>query len=510
VIQVTVPDGGIPGPVRVRVDAGRDVGPLAHSWEGLVNHADLKGLRARGAGVRPDRPARAPSLRSELGFARMRVHGIFGDELGVYQEDARGQPVLDWRALDAVFDALRADGYTPWVLLSYMPRDLASKPGARTVWGANTSPPKDMSKWTTLVGALASHLVDRYGREEVASWFFEVWSEPDLHLHKADFWTGSLEEYFELYDASAAALRSVDARIRVGGPGAASLATIEAFIRHVTSARAPLAFLSMHLYGSGLIDFRPLLERHGLSEVPVVYSEWGVSGREESVHDQPYAAAWIGRAVTDGLDAAAISGYWTDTDEMKGASPAALFRGGFGLRAVHGVRKPAYQAFQLLHRLGERRIAVDGSGDGFDGLVRVLAARLREDVQVLVTNATYDQSKARGSALLSRHVELEVRGLRPGRRYRVGHARVDDAHAGAFGEWRRLGGPRAPTADQLERIRAADRIEDLAPPTELTADREGAIRSSFELPMPAMSLIELSLEATWMPGLGQDDRSAYG
>lgn len=222
----------------------------------------------------------------------------------------------------------------------------------------------------------------------------------------------------------------------------------------------------------------------------------GVSGREEPIHDLPYAAAWLSRVLVESLDTASMSGYWTGTDRLPGASSERLFRGGFGLSTAQGVRKPAYQAFQLLHRLGDRRVAVDGSGDGFDSLVHVLAARSGEEVQILVTNATYDQSKAQGSSVLCRRVELEVRGLWPGRRYRVGHARVDNDHAGAFGQWRRLGSPRAPTDDQLAKIRAADHIENVVPPIDVVADREGAIRSSFDLPMPGLSLLELSLEPT--------------
>ncbi len=283
----------------------------------------------------------------------------------------------------------------------------------------------------------------------------------------------------------------------MGGPGAASLPTIEAFLKHVAGARAPLAFLSAHLYGTGLVDFRSLLARYGLAGVPVIYSEWGISGREEPIHDLPYAAAWLSRVVVESLDAASMSGYWTGTDRLPGASSGRPFRGGFGLSTAQGVRKPAFQAFRLLHRLGDRRVAVDGSGDGHDGLVRALASQSDgQNVQILVTNATYDQSKALGSTVLSRRVELEVRGLRPCRRYRVSHARVDNDHAGAFGEWRRLGSPRAPTDDQLAKIRAADHLEDLVPPIDVFADSGGAIHSSFDLPMPGLSLLELLLVPT--------------
>jgi hypothetical protein len=49
-------------------------------------------------------------------------------------------------------------------------------------------------------GALADHLVQRYGAKEVAGhWAFEVWNEPNLDV----FWSGTQAEYFRLYDVGA-------------------------------------------------------------------------------------------------------------------------------------------------------------------------------------------------------------------------------------------------------------------------------------------------------------------
>ena len=490
-VRVSCPVDQIAGNVVVRVDAGRDLGTLDHVWEGLVNQTDLVLLRDQAPRKSSGAILALRLLHDELGAQRMRVHGIFGEDLGIYRDTGAGAPTFDWRRLDAVFDGMRADGYTPWVLLSYMPRDLASLPEKPKVWGSNTSPPKDIAKWSVLVSAFAAHLVERYGRDEVATWFFEVWSEPDLHLRKADFWTGTLEEYFRLFDASAAALRSVDTRLRVGGPGAASLPTVEAFLRHTSTARIPLDFVSVHLYGAGLIDFRPLLGRYGFDDVPVFYSEWGVSGREEEVHDLPFAAAWIARVVLENAGSATL-GYWAATDDLSGASNEALFHGGFGLLAADGLRKPSYQGLALLHRLGSRRVAVEGSGDGFAGLVQALGARSEDGaVQVLLTNATYDQSKALGSAALSRHIDLQISGLRPSASYRLSHSRIDNANAGAFGAWERLGKPSHPSDEELAQLRAADRIDLLEPSRDVTADASGLFRTSFDLPMPGLSLVEL-------------------
>jgi xylan 1,4-beta-xylosidase len=432
-------------------------------------------------------------LRDELGMQRMRVHGIFCDDLGTCREGPGGIE-YNWSGVDAVLDGIRAGGFAPWIMLSYMPRVLAANPRQTLHSRFISSPPRDYGKWADLVRALAVHLMERYGRDEVLSWYFEVWNEPDLHLRMADFWHGKLEDYFQLYDAAADALKSVNPGLRVGGPGAGTLPTIEAFLRHVTqwSRQRSLDFLSMHLYGSGLVDLRPLLKRYGLDHVKVHYTEWGISGRKgDAVHDLPYAAAWIARVLIESHDQMDGAGYWTGEDTIEGQRQKAPFAGGYGLVAGHGLRKPAFWSFALLHRLGPEQLAVEGSGDGLGGCVHPLAAcRGRESIQILVTNATYDHTKARGCEELCRQVELRVKGLAR-EAYRIRHLRVDAAHTNAFGAWERAGRPPRPTEGELAAIRGCDRIEPYEPDVKAEPDAAGELRLRFELPMPAVSLIEI-------------------
>ena len=144
---------------------------------------------------------------------------------GVYREDAQGRPVYEWKILDGIFDAYKAAGVKPMVELGFMPKDLAAKlpnkpdqvyqmhfPGD-VLGGASNNPPKDYAKWQGLVQAVVAHLVERYGKDEVLTWYFEVWNEPDI-----SYWHGTPEEYFKLYDASAAGVKAALPGARVGGP----------------------------------------------------------------------------------------------------------------------------------------------------------------------------------------------------------------------------------------------------------------------------------------------------
>ena len=171
----------------------------------------------------------------ELGVRAVRAHAILHDDLGVYRE-VDGQPVIDFAGIDRIYDRVLELGLRPIVEISFMPRDLASDPD-RTVfhYGAIVSPPKDWNRWEQLVGDFTAHLVERYGRDEVRTWGFEVWNEANLEV----FWSGTRDEYLRLYDVSVRAVKAVDAALPVGGPASAAAAWIDELLVHVNRSSAP-------------------------------------------------------------------------------------------------------------------------------------------------------------------------------------------------------------------------------------------------------------------------------
>ena len=170
-------------------------------------------------------------------FEYVRFHAILNDEVGVYDEDGQGHAVYNFSYVDQIYDGLLANGVKPFVELSFMPQKLAAQNLLHVFWyRPNVSPPKDWSKWDDLVAAFTKHLVERYGIDEVANWYFEVWNEPNL-----DFWGGEPKQatYWELYDHTAQAIKSVSQRLRVGGPATAQAAWVDAFIKHCTENKIP-------------------------------------------------------------------------------------------------------------------------------------------------------------------------------------------------------------------------------------------------------------------------------
>jgi xylan 1,4-beta-xylosidase len=195
------------GSARITVNAASVIGPLTRPWQTVVgsDHAAML--------LRDDLLAHVKDGHDHLGISYVRAHGIFHDDVGVYTEDESGRPIYDFSRVDAIYARLLSVGVKPFVELSFMPKALSTKPTTVFHYRGNTSPPKSMERWEDLVERFARHCEERFGQDEVRSWFFEVWNEPNI-----DFWEGNQAQYFELYDASARALKKVDPHLRVGGP----------------------------------------------------------------------------------------------------------------------------------------------------------------------------------------------------------------------------------------------------------------------------------------------------
>ncbi len=226
----------------VNIDATATARPFPHFWEEMFGSG--RAILTLRDSWRRD----AHEVKQITGFQYVRFHAILDDEVGVYDEDKDGKPIYNFSYVDQIYDELLAAGIKPFVEISFMPKKLASRDELFGFWyKPNNTPPKDYAKWDALVSAFCTHLVERYGIDEVASWYFEVWNEPNI-----DFWAGNpkQETYFELYDHTAKAVKAANARLRVGGPSTAQAAWVDAMIAHATTKNVPLDFVSTHVYGN--------------------------------------------------------------------------------------------------------------------------------------------------------------------------------------------------------------------------------------------------------------------
>lgn len=355
-------------PRVISIDFQQTNGPL----DTMFNYSVGAGRASEG--LRADWQRQLTYAHRECGFKYIRFHGLFDDEMGVYRE-VNGKPEYNWQYLDEVYDFLERIGMKPFVELSFMPAAMAS--GTNTVfwYHANVTPPKDMKKWADLVRAFVRHVRQRYGDAEVRTWYFEVWNEPNLHN---GFWTGTQQDYFDLYAATARAIKSVSTNYQVGGPATAGGCWIPEFIHFCATNGAPLDFITTHTYGVDIGylaengtqgtalslnpdsiwgDVKRVRREIAGSAIPglkLFFTEWSSSYTPfDPFHDSYLSAAYIVDKLKHCGDAAQAMSYWTFTDIFEEMGPRwEAFHGGFGLINYQGINKPAFYAYQFLNRLG--------------------------------------------------------------------------------------------------------------------------------------------------------------
>jgi xylan 1,4-beta-xylosidase len=482
-----------PAAVTVSVAADRVVGPISRPWQAIIGSEQLALLRRTsgpgGSDVGPELVEAFRIVNRELGVRAVRAHAILDDSLGVVQR-AGGNLVHDFTAVDDLLDRLLETGVRPIVELSFMPHDLAADPGATVFdYAGIISPPRDDDEWAALVRDLVSHLIERFGRDEVRRWPVEVWNEPNLGL----FWSAAESDYLRLYEVTARAVKAVDPALRVGGPATAAAGWIDDLLEHCRSRDVPIDFVTTHTYGMPPLDLRPILARYGRSDLPLWWTEWGVSSHHGApINDSAWAAPLVARGMRSAAGRLEALAYWVASDHFieLGEAPT-LFHGGFGLLTIGNLRKPRFWALAMLERLGDEELASVVEGDGGGSLIEAWASRDGDGrIAIAAWCGTLDQSKAEGDPVLDRTVTLVVTGL-PAGPYEMRHGRVDADHSNIVRTWADLGRPDWPDAAGWERLRAADRLESLEPARPAAVGADGRFELAFELPMPSVSLIEL-------------------
>jgi xylan 1,4-beta-xylosidase len=467
------------------VDASAKGEPFPHFWEQMFGSG--RAVLSMRESYRDD----LRQVKAATDFKYVRFHGIFLDEVGVYDEDAAGNAIYNFSYVDQIYDGLLKDGVRPFVELSFMPKKLAAEDIRQSFWYRPiVAPPKDYAKWDAFMRAFAQHLVDRYGIDEVAQWYFEVWNEPNL-----DFWGGRPNEptYYQLYDETAKALKAVSPRIRVGGPATAQAAWVDRFIAHTASANVPVDFVSTHVYGNdnskdvfGTEESIPRtqmvcravkkvhdqIQASANPKLPLIWSEFNASYMNETeITDSIYMGPWMAETIRDCNGLVDSMSYWTFSDvfEEQGVVKKPFY-GGYGLIAAEGLPKPAFNAFKMLHMLGEIKIPASG-GD--------LLATRRADGTLAI--ALWNLS-ATGLDTKAKDVDVQITGAKEK------HAtiyRLDANHGSLTNAYAAMGSPVNPTREQIEKLKEAAKL----PGPEMVTLKNGELHLHME--PEALLLIEV-------------------
>ena len=500
------------GQENVVVDTKAATTPFPHFWEQTFGSG--RAILSLRQSYRDD----IRSVKQVTDFRSVRFHGIFMDEVGLYDPDAmtqnpglapekvKGAGVYNFSYIDQIYDGLLESGVRPFVELSFMPRKMAADPNQTQsfFYKPVVSPPKDYAVWDAMITAFGQHLIERYGVEEVATWDFEVWNEPNL-----DFWGGrpNIPTYFDLYDHTAVALKKASKRIRVGGPSTAQAAYVAEFLKHCKEKNIPVDFASTHVYANDTAKdvfktdeqiprdqmvYRAVKKVHeeiaasAYPKIPLLFSEYNASyANEPDVTDTVYMGPWLANNIRlcDGLTES--MSYWSFSDVFEEQGVVRTpFYGGFGLIAERGIQKPALHAFAMLHELGDRRIKVDSESAlatrSSDGAVEIA---LWNYAPPYGTGASYTPPPENPGP--SKSFTVTIEGAPKDAAVVVW--RVDADHGNVVKAFDAMGRPAAPSREQMMKLRAA-----AAPsPEEKSRLKDGR----FTISIPPQGLVVVKVPA---------------
>ncbi len=468
-----------------------------------------------GLALRADYRACLATAARECGFQNLRQHGMFHDDMFVWHQK---EGPFNFQYLFSNYDYYLSLGVRPLVELSFLPTWMASNDNRVFQVKCAGCPPNDFNDWHRMVNTTVKALVARYGVDEVRSWHFEPWNEPDIL-----FWKGTQAEYFELYRRSVDAVKSVDAELRVGGPatsnfvpgpdGAFKPKWVEEFMAFCDKNRLPVDFISTHPYPTDfpfddatrkhrrvvrgrdatfhdLTLLRQVVDGSPYPRAAIHCDEWGSSpGARDCCHDHLFSGTFLLENILRCEGLVDSLARWVFCDVSEEAPPGgAEFHGGWGLLTVHGIRKPSFHAYSFLNRVGETCLH-NGDGIAVFRSARGWQALLFNHHHYANAEASWDthaDAETMIGAGSPRSFDLTLTGLP--QRVRVTRHLVDREHGWALPAWQDMGCPDWPTSAQLDRLHqaATPKME-----TRIAQTAEGRLGLQERLDPLAMMLVDI-------------------
>lgn len=414
----------------------------------------------------------------DIGYEFIRFHGIFSDEMLVYKENSKGEPIYNWNYIDEIFDFFYEVKLKPFIEIGFMPLALASKKQyAAFFWQANVSYPKSIDKWKALVSAFIKHCIERYSISEVSKWYFDIWTGPDF---ENAFWFEGKDKFFKFYKETYFSIKNVSPNLKVGSPGILPNKNsnwFKDFLFYCNDNKILLDFISCHIYATtdpknieipkqvlNLANTSYTLSDENFLETAVAFikntiknntsnnpslivTEWNLSPyTRDYTRDTCFLSSYIIFNLLKNLGNIDAITFWTLSDIVEeGTTDNRLFHGGLGLFTYNGLKKPSYNAFFLLNKLGHNLIQL---GDNY------IVTSKSNDLQVIIYNFTYFDELFRtgDKSLLSYHErynifkasqEKEVNlalNLNSGN-YRIKRSSLNMNFGSIFDAWIKMGAP---------------------------------------------------------------------
>lgn len=431
-----------------------------------------------------------------------------------YTEDAKGNPIYNWTIVDRIFDTYVKRGMKPLAQIGFMPEALSVKPipyqhqwkpGARyeqilTGWAY---PPKDYQKWGDLAYEWVKHCVERYGKKEVESWYWEVWNEPD-----GAYWKSTRAEFFKLYDYAADGVKRALPTAKIGGANVTGGGSkyLEAFLNHCLKDTnyvtgkigSPLDAVLFHAKGSPKVvngtvvmnistelrnveaNYKVINKFPQLKNIPVIIGEFDPEGCAACGMSTNPENAYRNGTMYSSYTAASFARLYELTDlyniNLLGAVSWSFefenqpWFAGFRDLATNGVNKPVLNVFKMFAVMKGDRVEVKSNlmyplKSVLDSSIRkpvpdigVLAERSEKNATVLIWN--YHDEDKKGA---SDSVFVSLRGLTK-KEVMITHYRIDDEYSNAYETWKKMGSPQQPTTAQIAQLEKSSELKMVGQP----------------------------------------------
>ncbi|MBC8054799.1 MAG: beta-xylosidase [Sphingobacteriaceae bacterium] len=456
-----------------------------------------------------------------------------------YTEDANGNPVYNWKIVDSIFDTYIQRKMKPLVQIGFMPEALSTKPQPykhnwkpgdpyNTIYTGWAYPPKDYVKFGNLVYEWAKHSIERYGKAEVESWYWELWNEANQA-----YWKGTQEEFFKLYDYSADGLRRALPTAKIGGANGTGggMKFLGAFIKHCLTGTnyvtgkvgSPLDVILFHAKGSpqlvnGIVrmDVRRQLkniEDHlklvasipEVKNLPVIIGESDPEGCAACGMATDPKNAYRNGTMFSSYTAASFARKYDLADKYGSNLIGAVSWSfefedqpwfyGFRDLATNGVDKPVLNVFRMFGKMTGKRVEV--TGNRMYDLKSVLDSSIRKhtDIGGLASNDkntaavmiwNYHDDDKQGAA---EPIEVTIANI-PSKKFTLTHYRIDDKHSNSYELWKKMGSPQNPNKAEITALEEAGQLKTLGK-TQKVKTKTGNYQLSIALPRQGVSLLKI-------------------
>jgi len=537
-------------PLEINIDAAIEIGEMKPIWAWWgydePNYTYMKDGKKLLSEIADLSPVPVFVRAHSLLVTGEGTHGLKWGSTNAYTEDVDGNPVYDWTIVDRIFDTYVERGMKPFAQIGFMPKALSAKPepyrhywkpGAKyeDIYTGWAYPPKDYEKWAELIYQWVTHCVERYGKEEVESWYWELWNEPNI-----GYWQGTTEEYIKLYDYSADAVKRALPTAKIGGPETTgprwdvAEEFLRKFLDHVKSGKnhvtgeigSPLDFITFHAKGSPKVvddmvqmnmgaqlsdlskGFEIVASYPEFKDLPIIIGESDPEGCAAcSEADYPHNAYRNGTMYAS-YTAASFARKYELADHYGVNLLGAVTWGfefenqpwyaGFRDMATNGVDKPVLNVFRMFGMMEGQRIKVNQENLSYNFLkvrdesvrgespdVNAIAAKSENSITVMVWNY-HDNNDLDVPASL---VNVIIENI-PSEKVLINHYRVDQELSNSYTLWKKMGSPQNPTESQIENLENAGQLHLLTSP-QWKQINKGSTEIQLTLPRQAISLIKL-------------------